>query len=171
MSEGELRGMPEALRAPRRLEAGAGVREAVLEALLCLACHRPARADLITRRAYPVLREYDRAEHAERAHDLVQQIVDFLARDSRGDDACPVAEPLPIDTSAVRDDHDVTREELQEKGARTRGEIEKSPLPPAVHMASAGAAAGTTSAAAAEGDDDEDDDEEDAGDDSFVEEI
>lgn len=161
LSEGEMRGMPAALRAPRRQGAGLGVREAALEALLCLACDRPARADLITRRAYPVLREYDRAESAERPRDLVQQIVDLLARDSRGDDACPVAEPLPIDTSAVRDDHDVSREDLQEKGARTRGEIEKSPLPPAVHI----------DASPDDPSKDSDDDDEDAGDDSFVEEI
>lgn len=166
LDAGEMRAMPAALRAPRPLAAGAAVREAVLEALLCLACDRPARADLITRRAYPVLREYDRAEPAERARDLVQQIVDLLARDSRGDDTCPVAEPLPLDTSAVRDDHDVTRDELQNKGARTRGEIEKSPLPPAVHMA-------TPPPPSAEGGQDagEDDDDEDAADDSFVEEI
>lgn len=111
---------------------GAGTEEAhrvALEALLALASCRAARENLITRRAYPELRDYHRREKDDTHKELVNQIVDYLARDSTGDGTCPVAVPLQHTHSSQQQEQQGEEEKV---AMRTQGEIEKAPDPPAL---------------------------------------
>jgi hypothetical protein len=65
-----------------------------LDGLLQLATKRRTRAELILRRAYPIIRDYDLWETDEAAKDKVAAIADLLIRDSEGDGKVPVARPL-----------------------------------------------------------------------------
>ena len=147
-SEGDKKNMPPELTEPGKTETNEDIRKLALEGLLLLSCYRPSRADLITRKAYPVLRDYEKTEKDEELKKKVSEIVDFLSRASKGDGDCPIA--IPIENTDESDDSKQETKQIHElpsvptdvpevdptKVMKTRSDIEKPAVPAVVSLGS-----------------------------------